>query len=87
MWACAEWMNKTGRKEADSIAGEEILFKNDKNKAKTVEGMADPSKKCIAPLFNVVSVVPAPGCVQEINSLLIDRKTTVSAPWPILATS
>ncbi|KAJ3556532.1 hypothetical protein NM688_g1975 [Phlebia brevispora] len=53
MWACAEWMSKTGRKEADSIAGEEILFKNDKNKAKVVEGMVDPGQKCVAPLFNI----------------------------------
>ena len=52
-------MNKTGRKEANSIAGEEILFKNDKSKAKTVEGMVEPGKKCIAPLFNVVSIYTA----------------------------
>lgn len=55
LWACAEWMAGVGRKEADSIAGEEILFKNDKNKVKTVEGMVAPDKKCVAPLFNIVS--------------------------------
>lgn len=87
MWACAEWMSKIGRKEANSIAGEEILFKNDKSKAKTVEGMVDPSKKCIAPLFNVVSIVSAPGYVRGIDGVRIDRKMIVSAPWPILATS
>jgi hypothetical protein len=55
MWACAEWMAKVGRSEANSLAGEEILFKNDKSKAKEVEGMAPPDQKCIAPLFNIVS--------------------------------
>lgn len=54
MWACAEWMAKLGRKDANSIAGEEIVFKNDKSKAKEVEGMAPPEQKCIAPLFNIV---------------------------------
>lgn len=54
MWASAQWMAKTGRKQANSIAGEEIVFKNDKSKAKEVEGMAPPEQKCIAPLFNIV---------------------------------
>ena len=55
MWSCAEWMAGVGRKEANSIAGEEILFRNDKSKAKTIEGVVDPATKCIAPLFNIVS--------------------------------
>lgn len=57
MWAAAEWMAKTGRKEADAIAGEEILFKNEKSKASEVEGMVPPTQKVVAPLFNIVSSV------------------------------
>ncbi|KAI0709040.1 hypothetical protein C8Q76DRAFT_799072 [Earliella scabrosa] len=53
MWAAAEWMAKTGRKEADAIAGEEIVFKNEKSKVAEVEGMVPHSQKVIAPLFNV----------------------------------
>ena len=47
-------MARVGRAEANSIAGEEILFKNDKSKVKVVEGMVPPDQKCIAPLFNIV---------------------------------
>ncbi|KAJ7929286.1 hypothetical protein B0H13DRAFT_2310747 [Mycena leptocephala] len=54
MWACAQWMAPLGRKEADSLAGELIIFHNDKGKASEVEGMPDPEKKLIAPLFNLV---------------------------------
>ncbi|KAI8998784.1 hypothetical protein BD414DRAFT_133694 [Trametes punicea] len=53
MWACAEWMAKIGRKEADAIAGEEIPFKNEKSKADEVEGMVPHNQKVIAPLFNI----------------------------------
>ncbi|KAI0781092.1 hypothetical protein BD413DRAFT_20648 [Trametes elegans] len=53
MWACAEWMAKLGRKEADAIAGEEIPFKNDKSKVNEVEGMVPHNQKVIAPLFNI----------------------------------
>lgn len=52
-WALAEWMGKIGRKEADAIAGEEIVFHNEKSKVAEVEGMAPADKKCIAPLFNL----------------------------------
>ena len=55
MWAAAEWMAKIGRKEADALAGEEIVFKNEKSKASEVEGMVPPTQKVIAPLFNIVS--------------------------------
>lgn len=48
-------MAKVGRKEADSIAGEEIIFHNEKSKVQEVEGMVPADKKCIAPLFNLVS--------------------------------
>ncbi|OBZ75658.1 3-hydroxyisobutyrate dehydrogenase, mitochondrial [Grifola frondosa] len=44
LWACAEWMAKIGRKEADAIAGEEIVFRNDKNMYNVVDGMEDDSK-------------------------------------------
>jgi hypothetical protein len=47
-------MAPLGRKEADSLAGESIIFHNDKGKASEVEGMPDPEKKLIAPLFNLV---------------------------------
>ena len=55
MWAAAEWMAKIGRKEADALAGEEVVFKNEKSKASEVEGMVPPTQKVIAPLFNIVS--------------------------------
>ncbi|PSR71146.1 hypothetical protein PHLCEN_2v12992 [Hermanssonia centrifuga] len=53
LWACAEWMAKIGRTEGNAIAGEEILFKNEKSKVKQVEGMIPADHKCIAPLFNI----------------------------------
>jgi len=54
LWECAVWMNKTGRAEADKIAGEEIWFANDKAKIKDIPHIPDPSKKLVAPLFNLV---------------------------------
>ncbi|TDL27254.1 hypothetical protein BD410DRAFT_410300 [Rickenella mellea] len=55
LWACAKWIAKTGRKEADILAGEDILS-NDKSKVqgKDVDFLPDPSKKIVAPLFNLV---------------------------------
>lgn len=47
-------MAPLGRKEADTLAGEIIIFHNEKGKASEVEGMAAPDKKLIAPLFNLV---------------------------------
>jgi len=49
-WACAEWIARLGRKEADLLAGEEIIFHN----FAEVDGMAHHDKKLIAPMFNVV---------------------------------
>ncbi|KAJ7286050.1 hypothetical protein C8J57DRAFT_1286588 [Mycena rebaudengoi] len=43
-----------GRKEANSLAGEEIIFHNDKSKVSAVEGMPSPTTKLVAPLFNLV---------------------------------
>jgi hypothetical protein len=54
MWACAQWMAPLGRKEADTLAGEEIIFHNDKSKIKTTEGVPPHNKKLIAPVFNLV---------------------------------
>ena len=48
------WMAPLGRKAADSLAGEEIPFHNDKKKVKEVEGMPSHNQKLIAPLFNLV---------------------------------
>lgn len=55
MWACAQWIAGIGRQEANSIAGEEILCKSEKVKLHP-EGLAPADKKCIAPLFNIVSI-------------------------------
>ena len=59
LWASAQWIAVTGRKEADSIAGEEITFKNNKKsvqelQAEGLEGLVGPDRKCIAPCFNLV---------------------------------
>ena len=57
--ALARWIEKEGRKQADILAGEEITT-NDKSKVKAAETdtLPDPSKKLIAPLFNLVSAMP-----------------------------
>jgi len=54
IWACAEWMGPLGRKEANTIAGEEIIFHNDKKIVAEVDGMSPHNQKLIAPLFNIV---------------------------------
>ncbi|EJD05728.1 uncharacterized protein FOMMEDRAFT_139088 [Fomitiporia mediterranea MF3/22] len=53
--ALARWIEKEGRKQADILAGEEITA-NDKSKVKAAETdtLPEPSKKLIAPLFNLV---------------------------------
>ncbi|CAL1704276.1 unnamed protein product [Somion occarium] len=53
MFAVANWIAGIGRKEADSVAGEEIVFHNDKAQLEAVEGAAPPEKRCVAPLFNL----------------------------------
>ena len=59
LWACAEWMSKLGRKEADRIAGE-LIHPNDKSKIKDagVDWIPDVDRKLVAPLFNFVC-----GCI------------------------
>jgi hypothetical protein len=47
-------MASQGRKQADIVAGEQIIFHNDKSKVSEVEGMPPHDKKLIAPLFNLV---------------------------------
>ncbi|KAH0584080.1 hypothetical protein H2248_009653 [Termitomyces sp. 'cryptogamus'] len=54
-WACAEWIGPLGRTEANVLAGEEILFHNDKKKVREVEGMPPHDQKLIAPLFNLLT--------------------------------
>ena len=53
-WASANWMAREGRKSANQIAGIPLLFHNDKNKVKEVDGAISPSEKPVAPLFNLV---------------------------------
>lgn len=53
-WASANWMGREGRKSANQIAGKPLLFHNDKNKVKEVDGVIPHSEKPIAPLFNLV---------------------------------
>lgn len=57
MWAAALWMDPLGRKQANALAGEEILFLNDKSKVKDVPGVVPYETKLIAPLFNIVRVM------------------------------
>lgn len=47
-------MASTGRQQANTVAGEEIVFRNDKKKIKEVEGVVPPEQKIVAPLFNLV---------------------------------
>ncbi|KAG6854958.1 hypothetical protein C0991_009781 [Blastosporella zonata] len=56
-WACAEWIAPLGRAEANVLAGEEIVFHNDKKKVKEVEGMPPHDQKLICPLFNLVGPI------------------------------
>ncbi|GJJ11992.1 hypothetical protein Clacol_006230 [Clathrus columnatus] len=53
-WTAAEWMAKTGRAEANKVAGENIYFANDKNKVANVQGVPDPKIELTAPLFNLI---------------------------------
>lgn len=57
LWACSQWMASLGRKEANIIAGEELIFHNDKRKVASVEGMPPHDAKIIAPVFNIVSLL------------------------------
>ncbi|KAF9001941.1 hypothetical protein BDQ17DRAFT_1390891 [Cyathus striatus] len=53
-WASAQWMANLGRVAADQLAGEEIIFHNDKSKVKEIEGIPPHNQKLVAPLFNLV---------------------------------
>jgi hypothetical protein len=68
LWAVAEWMSRVGHEEALKLAGEEIVWRNDKNKLTEATGMPPPEKKIIAPLFNLVSINMS---CQSVNSKLI----------------
>jgi len=54
LWAGAEWIASLGRKEADALAGEEIISHNPRENLMQVDGMPPQDKKLIAPMFNVV---------------------------------
>ncbi|KAJ3515965.1 hypothetical protein NLJ89_g1421 [Agrocybe chaxingu] len=69
-WACAKWMESHGRKAADDLAGEAILFHNEKSKVKEVEGMVPHEEKPVAPLFNLVD---------DAKSTLASTGQTISA--------
>jgi len=59
-------MAALGREAANSRAGEQIFFHNDKKKVKEVEGMSSHDQKLSAPLFNLVetSILPCVGTTQ-----------------------
>jgi hypothetical protein len=53
-WACAQWMAGLGREAANTRAGEQVVFHNDKKQVQEVEGMPAHDQKLVAPLFNLV---------------------------------
>ncbi|KIK63702.1 hypothetical protein GYMLUDRAFT_40767 [Collybiopsis luxurians FD-317 M1] len=69
-WASAQWIASLGRKEADSLAGESIIFRNEKSKVSEVAGMQPHDKKLVAPLFNLVD---------DSNSTLLSVGQTVTS--------
>jgi hypothetical protein len=56
MWACAQWMAERGRARADSEAGEELHFFNDKSRCSEVSYVPPPTAVPVAPLFNLVRI-------------------------------
>jgi hypothetical protein len=68
-WACAEWMSGLGRKEANSLAGEEILS-NDKSKVKDASDLPEADRKLVAPLFNLVSFMRSRDRLQAATNLM-----------------
>lgn len=74
----AEWMSRVGWDEALKLAGEEIFWRNDKNKMTEVTGMPPPDKKIIAPLFNLVSIIMSIGgsSVDFIRRTIMGRRLT-----------
>jgi len=71
LYACATWMAKLGRAEADRIAGEVIPFHNDAAKVAEVEGMPPASARIVAPLFNLVRLSLLPSRVFRIPFLMV----------------
>lgn len=57
MWACAQWMATRGRAQADSEAGEELHFFNDKARCAEVQCMPAATEVPVAPLFNLVRIL------------------------------
>ena len=72
LWAAAEWMSGVGRAEALNVAGEEIYWRNDKNKVREVAGMPPPEGKIFAPLFNLVGII---SCRLSRRKTDFDRRT------------
>jgi hypothetical protein len=50
-------MAPLGRKAANSLAGEEIRFHNEKKKVNEVEGKPPHNQNLVAPLFNLVLII------------------------------
>lgn len=57
MWAAALWMDPLGRKQANALGGEEILFLNDKKSVIDIPGVVPFETKLVAPLFNIVGTL------------------------------
>lgn len=87
-WACANWISKLGRKEADAAAGVPIIFHNEKSKIKDVEGARLADEKPVAPVFNLVYILAPPPLrigphwnlqVDDSNSTLLSTGTTMTS--------
>jgi len=70
LWACAEWIAPLGRAEADVLAGEEIIFHNEKSKVKDMPTVVPPTQNVVAPLFNLTD---------DSNSTMVSTGNTVTA--------
>jgi hypothetical protein len=73
LWAGAEWIASLGRKEADALAGEEIISHNPRENLMQVDGMPPQDKKLIAPMFNVVSLDRCITLVHDVTPYMICR--------------
>jgi len=54
LWKCAKWVAQIGRNKANEVAGEDIWFAHEKSIVSGINGTVDPTRKLIAPLFNLV---------------------------------
>ena len=76
-------MAALGREAANSRAGEQIFFHNDKKKVKEVEGMPPHDQKISAPLFNLVetSILPCVGTTQTFSSYRLTIHKPLISVW------